>query len=134
MNSSGQLGTTTSSRRFKEAIQDMGGQSDVLLALRPVAFRYKPEIDPQGLPQFGLVAEEVEQVDPDLVVHDRDGKPYSVRYEQVNAMLLNEFLKQHHKVDEQNAQMQSLQQKNQSLEKRLAELETFVNKLAQTGK
>ena len=73
----------------------MDKASDVLLALRPVTFRYKPEIDPEGVPQFGLVAEEVEKVNPDLISRDRDGKPYTVRYEAVNAMLLNEFLKEH---------------------------------------
>ena len=97
----GKLGTTTSSARFKQNIHDMGGASDVLLALRPVAFTYKAEIDADGIPQFGLVAEEVEKVDPDLVVRDPDGKPYTVRYDAVNAMLLNEFLKQHRKVEEQ---------------------------------
>jgi hypothetical protein len=106
--SAGQLGTVTSSRRFKEAIQDMGGQSDVLLSLRPVSFRYKPEIDPQGIPQFGLIAEEVEQVAPELVVRDAKGAVYSVRYEQVNAMLLNEFLKQHRQVQELKQELQEL--------------------------
>ena len=76
----------------------MGNASDVLLSLRPVTFQYKPEIDPKGLPQYGLVAEDVEKACPSLVVHDKDGKPYTVRYEAVNAMLLNEFLKQHDKV------------------------------------
>ena len=75
--------------------------SEALLALKPVTFRYKKEIDPRGIPQFGLVAEEVETVNPDLVVRDKEGKPYSVRYEQVNAMLLNEFLKEHRKNEEQ---------------------------------
>jgi Chaperone of endosialidase len=73
----------------------MGNASESLLALKPVSFRYKKEIDPEGKPQFGLVAEDVEKVNPDLVVRDKDGKPYSVRYDQVNAMLLNEFLKEH---------------------------------------
>jgi trimeric autotransporter adhesin len=77
--------------------------SNALAALRPVTFRYKPELDPEGIPQFGLVAEEVEKVNPDLVVRDNEGKPYSVRYDQVNAMLLNEFLKEHRKVEEQQA-------------------------------
>lgn len=71
----------------------------MLYALRPVTFRYKKEVDPKGSSQLGLVAEEVEAVDPDLVVHDKEGKPYSVRYDQVNAMLLNEFLKAHKKVE-----------------------------------
>jgi hypothetical protein len=109
VSSSGQLGTSTSSRRFKQDIQPMGDASDVLLALRPVTFRYKPDIDPQGIPQFGLVAEEVEQVDPDLIVRDKDGEPYSVRYEQVNAMLLNEFLKEHRKVEQLESWLQKLE-------------------------
>ena len=69
--------------------------SEAVLQLRPVAFQYKKEIDPAGTAQFGLLAEEVEKVNPDLVVHDKKGNPYSVRYDQVNAMLLNEFLKDH---------------------------------------
>jgi len=97
---SGQLGTSTSSARFKRDIHDMGGASDSLLALRPVTFRYKTGIDPTGIPQFGLVAEEVEKVNPALIIRDADGKPYSVRYEQINAMLLNEFLKEQRRVQE----------------------------------
>ncbi len=86
----------------------MDKASDVLLALRPVSFRYKPEIDPEGVPQFGLVAEEVEKVNPDLVVRDRDGKAYTVRYDAVNAMLLNELLKEHRKVEEQEVTITQL--------------------------
>jgi len=93
------LGTMTSSRRFKEDIEPMDKASETLFALKPVVFRYKKEIDPAGTQQLGLVAEEVEKVNPELVVHDKAGKPYSVRYEQVNAMLLNEFLKEHRKVE-----------------------------------
>ena len=78
----------------------MEGASEALFSLRPVAFRYKKEIDPASTPQFGLVAEQVEKVNPDLIVRDKEGKPYSVRYEQVNAMLLNEFLKEHRKVEQ----------------------------------
>jgi hypothetical protein len=110
VNSFGQLGTLTSSRRFKQGIQDMGNNSDVLLALRPVMFRYKPELDAKGIPQFGLVAEEVEQVDPDLVVRDAKGEVSSVRYEQVNAMLLNEFLKEHRKVEQLESRLEKLEQ------------------------
>ncbi len=77
--------------------------SGMLYALKPVTFRYKKEIDPSSTLQFGLVAEEVEKVNPDLVVRDKEGKPYSVRYDQVNAMLLNEFLKAHCKIEEQEA-------------------------------
>jgi len=100
IDSSGKLGTMTSSRRFKEEIKPMERTSETLFALRPVTFRYKKEIDPAGLPQFGLVAEEVEKVNPDLVARDQGGKPYTVRYEAVNAMLLNEFLKEHRTVQE----------------------------------
>ena len=95
INSSGKLGTTTSSARFKDEIKPMDKASEALFALKPVAFRYKKDIDPAGTPQLGLVAEDVDKVNPDLVVRDKEGKPYSVRYDQVNAMLLNEFLKEH---------------------------------------
>ena len=93
------LGVATSSARFKNEIKPMNKASEAILTLKPVTFRYKKEIDPDGIPQFGLVAEEVEKVNPDLVSRDRDGKPYTVRYEAVNAMLLNEFLKEHRKVE-----------------------------------
>ena len=81
----------------------MDTASEALFSLKPVTFRYKKEIDSAGTSQFGLVAEEVEKVNPDLVVRDTDGKPYTVRYEKVNAMLLNEFLKEHRKVEELEA-------------------------------
>ena len=93
INGSNKLGTTTSSKRFKEEIRPMGEASEALFELKPVTFRYKKDIDPAGTSQLGLVAEDVDKVNPDLVVRDKEGKPYSVRYEQVNAMLLNEFLK-----------------------------------------
>src|SRR5262249_42700941 len=92
----GHLGTVVSSQRFKESIKPMDKTSEAILALKPVTFRYKHDLDPAGIPQFGLVAEEVEKINPDLVARDDQGKPYSVRYEAVNAMLLNEFLKEHH--------------------------------------
>jgi len=95
VDTNGHLGTTTSSARFKEAIQPMDKASEAILALKPVTFHYKPELDPEGIPQFGLVAEQVEKVSRDLVARDEQGKPYTVRYEAVNAMLLNEFLKEH---------------------------------------
>jgi hypothetical protein len=100
VDANGQLGTAMSSARFKEEIKPMDESSEAILALKPVTFRYKHEIDPKGIPQFGLVAEEVEKVNPDLVARDADGKPYTVRYEAVNAMLLNEFLKEHRTVQE----------------------------------
>src|SRR3984893_2269575 len=86
----------------------MCNASEALLSLRPVPFRYKKNIDPKGAPQFGLVAEEVEKVNPALVVRDAEGKVFTVRYEAVNAMLLNEFLKQHRKVEEQEATITQL--------------------------
>ena len=103
VDTTGHLGTTTSSARFKEAIRPMDKASEAILALKPVTFRYKHDLDPDGIPQFGLVAEEVEKVSPDLVARDNEGKPYTVRYEAVNAMLLNEFLKEHREVQEQKA-------------------------------
>jgi hypothetical protein len=107
-NSDGKLGVISSSARFKEAIKPMGSASEAILALKPVSFRYKKEIDAQSIPQFGLVAEDVEKVNPDLIIRDREGKPQTVRYEQVNAMLLNEFLKAHHKMEEQQKQIDAL--------------------------
>jgi hypothetical protein len=95
----GQLGTTASARRFKKDIETMDRASEAILALNPVTFHYKN--DTKGVPQFGLVAEDVAKVNPDLVVNDRDDKPYTVRYDAVNAMLLNEFLKEHQKVEQQ---------------------------------
>jgi len=109
INSDSKLGTTTSSKRFKEEIKPMAKASEALFDLKPVTFRYKKEIDPAGTAQFGLVAEEVEKVNPDLVVRDKEGKPYSVRYDQVNAMLLNEFLKEHRKVEEQQTTIGKLE-------------------------
>ena len=103
IDANGQLGTITSSARYKEKIEPMGEASDKLLSLQPVKFRYKKNLDAKAIPQFGLVAEDVATVDPDLVARDAMGKPYSVRYEAVNAMLLNEFLKEHHKVEKLEA-------------------------------
>ena len=103
VNASGELGTLTSSARFKDEIKPMDKASEAVLALKPVTFRYKREFDPDAIPQFGLVAEQVQKVNPDLVVRDGQGKPYTVRYEAVNAMLLNEFLKEHRKVQQLEA-------------------------------
>jgi len=86
----------------------MDNASEAILALKPVTFRYKPELDKAGIPQFGLVAEEVAEVNPDLVVRDEKGEIYTVRYEAVNAMLLNEFLKEHRKVEQLQKQIEAL--------------------------
>lgn len=119
----GQLGTITSSARYKEAIKPMDKASEALLALKPVTFRYKKELDPEAIPQFGLVAEQVAKVDPDLVARDEQGKPYTVRYEAVNAMLLNEFLKEHRKVSEQGQEIAELKTT-------VAELKSTIEKVS----
>jgi Chaperone of endosialidase len=130
----GQLGVTTSSARFKDDIRSMDEASEVLLSLRPVTFHYKAGLDPKATPQFGLVAEEVDQVDPDLVLRDAQHQIFTVRYEAVNAMLLNEFLKQHRKVEQQSAEIEALKEKAakvDALEKQLNELKQMVQLLAQ---
>jgi uncharacterized coiled-coil protein SlyX len=110
----GKLGTSTSSRRFKDGIKPMEQASQALFALKPVTFHYKS--DGTATPQFGLIAEEVAQVNADLVVRDENGEIYTVRYDAINAMLLNEFLKEHRKVEEQ--------------EKTIAELKSGMTALA----
>jgi hypothetical protein len=100
VNGSGQLGIVPSSERFKVAIKSMDKSSEAILNLKPVTFRYKQDLDPDKIPQFGLVAEEVEKVNPDLVVRDAEGKVMTVRYDAINAMVLNEFLKEHKQVQE----------------------------------
>src|SRR5262249_31880370 len=105
VDTAGHLGTVTSSARYKDHVQPMAKSSEAILSLKPVTFCYKKELDPETIPQFGLVAEDVAKVDPDLVAKDDQGKPYTVRYEAVNAMLLNEFLKEHKKVEEQADQL-----------------------------
>jgi len=127
VNSDGRLGTMTSSRRFKEEIKPMEGASEALFALKPVAFRYKKDIDPAGTPQLGLVAEDVDKVNPNLIVRDKEGKPYSVRYDQVNAMLLNEFLKEHRKVQELEAR---LAQQERNFSARLNEEDAKIQKVS----
>ena len=93
----------------------MDKASEAILALKPVTFRYKQELDPDAIPQFGLIAEEVEKVDPALVVCDENGKVSTVRYEAVNAMLLNEFLKEHRKVEEQSGEIAQMKKQIEAL-------------------
>jgi hypothetical protein len=119
VNAAGQLGTPPSSARFKEEIKPMDKTSEAILSLKPVTFRYKKEIDADRTPQFGLVAEDVEKVNPDLVVRDKEGEPYSVRYDQVNAMLLNEFLKARRQIDMQQKQIEALSAGLQKVSARL---------------
>ena len=126
VNSSGQLGTITSSARFKDAIKPMDKVSEAILALKPVTFHYKKELDSKGIPQFGLVAEEVEKVNPALVVRDAKGEVYTVRYEAVNAMLLNEFLKEHRKVEKQETTISKLESNAAKQEATIAQQEKEI--------
>jgi hypothetical protein len=115
INASGQLGTAPSAARFKDDIQPMDKASEAILALKPVTFHYKQNIDPDCTPQFGLVAEDVAKVNPDLVLRDSDGNIHTVRYDAVNAMLLNEFLKEHKTVQQQGAIIERLQKQVEAL-------------------
>jgi hypothetical protein len=126
VDSFGHLGTYTSSRRFKEQIRDMGDSSSALMKLRPVTFLYKPEYDKgQRTLQYGLIAEEVAEVYPDLVAYEPDGRPYTVTYQYLAPMLLNELQKQRDVVATQQVQIGELQ-------KRMAELESLVQQMAQS--
>jgi len=127
----GKLGIMTSSERFKEAIKSMDKASEAILALKPVTFRYKRELDPDGIPQFGLIAEQVEKVNPNLVVRDEDGKVNTVRYEAVNAMLLNEFLKEHRKGQEQERKVAGLEATVAQQQKQIEALTATVRKVSE---
>jgi hypothetical protein len=129
IDSNGHLGTAVSSARFKDEVRPMDKASEAILALQPVTFRYKHELDPDGIPQFGLVAEQVEKVNPDLVARDDQGKAYTVRYEAVNAMLLNEFLKEHRKVEEQGRKAQEQSSQMTKQDRKVQELEATVTQL-----
>jgi Chaperone of endosialidase len=124
INSSNKLGTTTSSERFKKDIATMNKTSEAVLSLRPVTFHYKS--DAKGIPQFGLIAEEVAKVNPALVLPDKGGKPYTVRYDAVNAMLLNEFLKEHQKVQKLEA---TVVQQQENFQTKLAEQQKQIDAL-----
>jgi trimeric autotransporter adhesin len=126
VDSSGHLGTSTSSARYKDNIQPMDKASEAILSLQPVTFRYKKELDPKAIPQFGLIAEQVEKVNPNLVARDDQGKPYSVRYEAVNAMLLNEFLKEHRKVEGLQATASQQQATNTAQQREIDELRSAL--------
>jgi Chaperone of endosialidase len=134
VNAAGQLGTAPSAARFKDGIKPMDKASEAILALKPVTFRYKKELDAEGLPQFGLVAEDVEKVNPFLVVRDKEGKPYTVHYEAVNAMLLNEFLKEHRVVQEQKTAIAQLKKELQATavhqQKQIEALTTGLQKVS----
>jgi hypothetical protein len=131
VNANGQLGVAPSSERFKADIKPMDKASEAILALKPVTFRYKKEVDSTGIPQFGLVAEQVAKVNPALVDRDTKGEIYTVRYEAVNAMLLNEFLKEH-KIVEQ-LEVAVAQQRN-DFEAAITELKKELQSVAARSK
>ncbi len=122
INSSGQLGTVVSSRRFKEDIHDLGNESRVLMSLRPVSFKYKPMYDASGEQQYGLIAEEVAEVAPQLVVYDAEGQPQTVKYHLVDAMLLNEFQRHEREIVEQRSLLDATQGRVQQQETIIASL------------
>jgi len=130
VNSDNQIGTLSSSRRYKEEIKPMDKASQPILALKPVTFRYKKEIDPAQALSFGLIAEEVEKIDPDLVTRDAQGKPETVRYEAVNAMLLNEFLKEHKQVEDQETTIAELKHGMEALTAQLKEQAAQIQKVS----
>src|SRR5437773_2392430 len=137
INANGKLGTPPSSARFKDGIKPMDKASEAILALKPVTFRYKKEVDAERTPEFGLVAEQVEKVNPDLITRDPDGKAFTVRYEAVNAMLLNEFLKEHRKVEEQSRKIQEqdatitqFKKEMQTIAARLKEQDSKIQKVS----
>src|SRR4029077_6797296 len=122
----GKLGFQVSSRRYKDNIKPMDRASEALFALKPVSFRYKQEIDPARSPDFGLIAEDVATVNPDLVARDEEGNIITVRYQAVNAMLLNEFLKEHKKVEEQERKVQEQAATTTKLESTIAKQNEMI--------
>jgi hypothetical protein len=130
INGDHRLGTAASSKRFKKEVKPMDRASEVVLALKPVTFRYKHEIDPAGISQFGLVAEDVEKVNPALVVRDNEGKPYTVCYDQVNAMLLNEFLKEHRAFVDEQLKVANQQKEIDALKAELKDQRSLIQKVS----
>jgi Chaperone of endosialidase len=132
IDSAGQLGTANSSRRYKSDIKPIDEASESILGLKPVSFHYKVHKD--TTPQFGLIAEDVAKVDPDLVVYDTDGKPFTVRYDAVNTMLLNEFLKEHRRVEQQSKNIQeqeaTITELKRDFQSKLTEQQNRINVLA----
>jgi hypothetical protein len=124
------IGTLSSSRRYKEEIQPMSNTSEALFALKPVTFRYKKQIDPRQVLAFGLIAEEVAEISPALITRDKAGKPETVRYEAINAMLLNEFLKEHRRGEEQDRKIQEQETTIAELRSEIRNLAAMVNEEA----
>jgi hypothetical protein len=130
VDSDNRIGTLSSSRRYKEEIKPMDKASEALFALKPVTFRYKKEIDRSQVRSFGLIAEEAADVSPDLITRDEQGKPQTVRYEAVNAMLLNEFLKEHCKNEEQEVTIAQQQEEIEALKAELKQQAVQIQKVS----
>jgi Chaperone of endosialidase len=130
VSASGQLGVRASSARFKEAIKPMGHASEAIVDLKPVTFRYKKELDPKGTPEFGLIAEQVAKVAPELVTLDDQGKPFTVRYEAVNAMLLNEFLNARRRAAAEAIKVEGLEKKLTEQQKQIEALTDTLQKVS----
>ena len=129
----GQLTVPLSSQRYKRDIQDMGSSSEAILALRPVSFVYKGDLDPNHTPHYGLVAEEVAKIAPQLVIQGKDGLPLGVRYDAVNAMLLNEFLKEHQQVENEEKTITNLNAALLTQQKEIADLKAEFEAMKQTA-
>jgi hypothetical protein len=132
IDNSGKLGVFLSSQRFKRNIKPMGKASEAILRLQPVTFHYKTDM--KNTPCFGLIAEEVEKISPELVTRDKDGKLYGVRYDQVNAMLLNEFLKEHRKVEDQASKIEQQDRKIAEQDVTIAELKKEIKAIVAHSK
>jgi hypothetical protein len=130
VNADNKIGTLSSSRRFKHDIQPMDKSSETLFALKPVTFRYKKDADPSQALSFGLIAEDVAQVSPELITRDEEGKPQTVRYEAVNAMLLNEFLKEHRKNEQQESKIEQQDAKIAQQQKQIEALTEGLQKVS----
>src|SRR4029453_12233146 len=130
VNSEGKLGAQVSSRRFKDEIKPMEQTSEVIYGLKPVSFRYKLKIEPTRPVGFGLIAEDVEKINPDLVSQGTDGQAISVRYDAVNAMLLNEFLKEHRTVEELKTTVAQQRKEMQALTAQLKEQAAQIQKVS----
>jgi hypothetical protein len=126
----GLLGHLSSSRRYKEDIKPMDKTSEALYMLNPVTYRFKKDVDPSQSLDYGLIAEEVAKVDPNLAIRDRNGQIESVRYSAINAMLLNEFLKEHKKVEEQQASIAELKNEVQTVVAQLKEQAAQIQKVS----
>jgi len=134
VNSDNKIGTLSSSRRFKQEIKPMDKASETLFALKPVTFRYKKEVDSERALSFGLIAEDVAEISPELITRDEKGNPQTVRYDAVNAMLLNEFLKEHRKVEEQESKIEQQEAKIAHQQKQINALVAAVQKVSAQSK